>query len=173
MRAAPVLRAVDVQRGFVNAHTEHVPALVEAAHAVYGTAAAARFRNKPAPPFRRLLGRNRMGPGDPDHAPAFHPKEGARIVEKTGYTAVNDALLALLQRRPGAPVHVCGIETDACVLKTALDLFDAGFEPLVLADLCGSMSGADAREEAPRVLERTIGPERILRGFRPGKGEPQ
>jgi len=35
-------------------------------------------------------------------------------------------------------VFIHGIDTDMCVLKIAMDLFDLGIEPVVLTDCCAS-----------------------------------
>lgn len=56
------LLMVDVQRGFINASTEHIPALVKAAQPEYEHVVATRFFNPNPSPFRTLLQWERFSP---------------------------------------------------------------------------------------------------------------
>ena len=44
---------------------------------------------------------------------------------------------------------------------TAVDLFQNGFRPVVLADACASHAGPDYHEAGLRLLERLIGRRQI------------
>lgn len=65
--------------------------------------------------------------------------EGAAFVEKTSFSAVNEADFAKkvssLRRRQ---VLLCGIETHICVLQTALGFMEKGFDVYILRDCCSS-----------------------------------
>ena len=61
-------------------------------------------------------------------------------------------------------VHLCGIATDNCVLKSAVDLFEAGLEPLVLAADCASHGGPECHAAGLLLLARFIGAERVIEG---------
>jgi nicotinamidase-related amidase len=54
-------------------------------------------------------------------------------------------------------VHLCGFDTDCCVLATAYDLFDQGIKPVILEDLTWSTSKEKLHHPALRILERNIG----------------
>lgn len=58
-------------------------------------------------------------------------------------------------------VAVVGIDTDMCVLKIAMDLFDQGIEPIVLTDCCASTAGLQAHLAGLAVLSRNIGAQRL------------
>jgi nicotinamidase-related amidase len=60
-------------------------------------------------------------------------------------------------------VHVCGVDTDQCVLATVLTAFDAGLEPVVLADLCLSCAGEAPHEAGLVALRRAIGEDHVVR----------
>ncbi|HOV04642.1 MAG TPA: hydrolase [Hyphomicrobiales bacterium] len=66
----------------------------------------------------------------------------ARVFEKLAFSAMRDARTAkaLVDRRgSGRPqVVVCGIEAHVCVLQTALDLKERGFDVFVVADAVSS-----------------------------------
>ncbi len=47
-------------------------------------------------------------------------------------------LFRTLTSRGIEELHLCGIDTDACVLATAYDAFDLNFRVKVLFDLCYS-----------------------------------
>ena len=55
-----------------------------------------------------------------------------------------------LQRSEKINVVICGIESHVCVLQTALDLKEQGYQPVVVADCVGSRNS----EEKQIVLQR-------------------
>jgi nicotinamidase-related amidase len=59
-------------------------------------------------------------------------------------------------------IYIAGIDTDNCVLKCAVDLFEAGFVPVILADCCMSHAGIEAHQAALKILPRFIGPAQII-----------
>ena len=54
-------------------------------------------------------------------------------------------------------IHICGIDTEGCVLKTAVDLFDAGVRPVVLVVACASTGGDELHRIGLRTMRRLIG----------------
>jgi len=52
---------------------------------------------------------------------------------------------------------LCGIATDGCVLKTAVDAFERGIEPVVVVDACASHAGNAVHEAGLLLLGRFIG----------------
>lgn len=54
-------------------------------------------------------------------------------------------------------VHLCGFDTDCCVLATAYDLFDQGIKPVVLGNLTWSTSKEKLHTPALQMLKRNIG----------------
>ena len=158
---ADFLLIIDVQRGFINDWTGAIPARVEALQADYRCVIATRFINPPGSLHRRLLGWPRFAPGSRDIELAFRPRDDARVVDKTTYTAVTPDLLGELERGGIEEVHLCGIATDNCVLKTAVDLFEAGIKPVVLADACASHGGPECHACGIRLLKRFIGESQV------------
>ena len=62
-----------------------------------------------------------------------------------------------------------GIDTDMCVLKCAMDLFDLGLEPVVWADCCASTAGLQAHLAGLAILGRNIGAHQLrLSGLNDG-----
>jgi len=54
-------------------------------------------------------------------------------------------------------VHLCGFDTDCCVLATTYDLFDQGIKPVLLENLTWSTSKDNLHESAIQMIERNVG----------------
>jgi nicotinamidase-related amidase len=94
------------------------------------------------------------------HTVALHadlaPLAGAgRVFDKTGYDAFGSAAFrdAVLTRRPGA-LALCGVETDVCVLATALSAVDLGLRVIVVEDAVASAETAGHRAALDAVYPR-------------------
>lgn len=59
-----------------------------------------------------------------------------KIIDKTIYSAVNEELEIYIKENNINEIYLCGFDTDACILKTAIDLFEKGYEIFVLKDYC-------------------------------------
>lgn len=72
-----------------------------------------------------------------------------------------DELASYLRQQHIERVFWAGIDTDMCVLKVAMDIFDIGIEPIVLTDCCASTAGLQAHLAGLAVLSRNIGANRL------------
>ena len=78
--------------------------------------------------------------------------------EKHTYSALkNKELLTSLKEKGIETIHLCGVDSDACVLATAFDAFDEGFSVKILFDLSYSRGGFQdaAKQIALRNLQIT------------------
>ena len=157
-----VLLIVDVQNGFINEWTRHVPSRVQDLQAQYDRVVATRFYNPQKSLYRKLMQWERFMLGSDDTRLAFTPRGDARIIDKSTYTCVDSAFLEELFRDFVQTVHICGIATDNCVLKCAVDLFEGGIEPIVLADACGSHGGLECHQAGLMLLRRFIGDKQVV-----------
>lgn len=155
-----VLAVIDVQIGFVNDSTRHIPERVESLQIPFDRVFATRFENAPDSPFREFLGLERFAPGMPETELAFVPRHDARIIVKNTYSAASGEIKEA-GKQAGGVVYLCGIATDNCVLATAVDLFDAGLRPVVIADCCASHAGPRYHEAALMILKRLIGERQV------------
>lgn len=153
---------IDVQRGFINEATMHIPDIVYDLQYEYEHVAVTQFFNAPGSPWRKLLQWQRFDRDGDDFPLAFEPCEHALVLEKSTYSAVTNRLLNWISAYDITDVHLCGIATDACVLKTALDLFEQEFRPVVLAHACASHGGVDCHNEALHLLGRQIGDKQVI-----------
>ncbi len=83
--------------------------------------------------------------------------ESATPIIKSSFSCCDDttfrARLASLGRKT---VLLAGIEAHVCILQTALDLLETGYQPVVVLDATSSRNGHD-REIAARRIEREGG----------------
>jgi len=155
------LLVVDVQNGFVNPYTAHVPGrirrLVE--RGGHDPVLVTRFVNAPGGPYRRFLDWHACAePPETDLAPELAPLAAPdRVFEKPGFTGIPDDLAAYLRDLDAEEIEIVGIDTDMCVLKVAMDVFDLGIRPVVLVDCCASTAGLQAHLAGLAVLARNIG----------------
>lgn len=156
------LLIIDVQVGFVNDATRHIVPRIEALQKQYTHVYATRFINAEGSPYRKLLDWHRFYDSSADVPLAFDPVDHAVIIDKNIYTCVDDAFLNDLRSKGVEEVAICGIDTDACVSACAVDLFENGFRPVLLAEACASHAGAEYHEAALRILTRLIGKDQIV-----------
>lgn len=156
------LLIVDVQKGFVNEKTMHIPALVEKLQYQYDLVIATRFINLPDSQYRRLIKWDHLSPDSEEIELAFNLKEDGVVIDKYIYTCVDDEFVKLLIEHDIEAVDVCGIDTDICVTKCAVDLFERDITPFVLKDFCATHAGLDLQEAALAILARYIGHSQII-----------
>ncbi|RJP20062.1 MAG: hydrolase [Candidatus Abyssobacteria bacterium SURF_5] len=69
---------------------------------------------------------------------------GLEPIEKVSFSCFGDSRFAsAVSRLNRAQLIVCGIETHICVAQTVLDALEAGYQPQVAADACGSRRESD------------------------------
>jgi nicotinamidase-related amidase len=108
--------------------------------------------------------RKLYGPPDTDLPPELKPcsEDGAIIIDKRTYSALTDEALRLIDRHGWTDVVICGIDTELCVLATALDAFDNGLTPWVVGDASASTGGQAAHDAGLLVMARGIGDQQIV-----------
>jgi len=156
------LLVIDVQKGFINEHTAHIPALIQELLPSYQTIFATRFYNPEGSNYRRLMNWHRFSRESPDMELAFKPTENVMIIDKPVYTCVTDTFLATLDDLAITEIHIVGIDTDICVSKCAVDLFERERTPFVLAKYCASCAGPKFHKAALQILPRYIGENQII-----------
>jgi nicotinamidase-related amidase len=162
---ADPLLVVDVQLGFLNPFTRHIPGrivrLIERGE--HDPILFTSFVNKADGPYRRFLDWHECA-GEPDTllAPELERfAEPDRVFAKPGYAGLSDELAQHLQERGYDQIVLAGIDTDMCVLKVAMDVFDLGIRPIILVDCCASTSGLQSHLAGLAVLARNIGADQL------------
>lgn len=168
------LLVVDVQNGFVNDQSKHVLRAIADLTTQWADAGRptvfTRYWNYTGSPWERLIGwRALYGPPETDLAPELlelASKPNAHILDKRVYTALTPEGLALLAELGVTDVVICGIATDACVFKTALDAFEQGFTPWVVRDAVASNAtrhkAAEIHDSALLLISRLVGDGQVI-----------
>jgi nicotinamidase-related amidase len=159
------LLVVDVQHGFINEFTRHVPGRIKRLIEMgdYAPVLFTLFVNTPESPYQRLLDWHACaGPPDTELVDELVPlAQHDNVFHKHGLTGVPDDLAERMRRERFSQMSVVGIDTDMCVLKIAMDIFDLGIEPLLLVDCCASTAGLQAHLAGLAILSRNIGPHQL------------
>lgn len=157
-----VLLIIDLQHGFITVDTEHIvkPIRAVAATGVYDLVVATRFMNPPGSPFRSLLHWDGMTAPEDTALLPISSNPSPIVLYKTGYNGA--AVVCNRLAGLNVSVDVVGVDTDACVLATALGLFDAGIDVGVFSNLCASTGGPAMHAAGLAVLERQLGKRRVM-----------
>ncbi len=163
MPSAPkVLIVVDAQKGFVTASSERVLPQLEALQSRFDRVILTKFQNPDPSPFRRILDYCELSPESPDTALAIKPRDDAVVISRALYTCITAELQGILSGWGVCEVYVAGIATEACVLKTALDLFEADIRPIVIADACASDKNDRFHTMAIELITSLIGGDNVI-----------
>jgi nicotinamidase-related amidase len=163
------LIVVDVQNGFLNHHSR--PMLATLSRLVTAWARSGRpvvftrYFNPPGSSFDRLLNWTRLQePPETDIAAevAHHATDAAAVIDKTGYSCFTDDFRALLAQRGWRDLYFCGVATESCVLKSAVDAFEFGLVPWIITDASASDAGAGVHEAGLTVARRFIGAHHLV-----------
>ncbi len=157
------LLILDVQKGFINEYTKVIPALVQELQYNYDHVFILKFFN-PGNKFRfvKWMSFNKFMKDSVETELAFEPKENSKIIEKFTYSCVNTKFLKNLYDIGINEVHICGINTDICVMANALALFDNDdFKPIVLSKYCASTRGESQHNYALECLSHALGEQHI------------
>lgn len=157
------LVVVDVQTGFVRPRSRHVvPGIVDLVRqwkAAGGDVVFTRFLNYEGSPYERLIGWTRMLQApETDLIPELEPYlQGSIVLDKTSYSLFNDPGAQLVADHGWSDLVICGIATESCVCKTAVDAFERDLTPWVVVDACASHAGEEAHDAGILVTSRFIG----------------
>lgn len=84
------------------------------------------------------------------------------VLEKSVYTAYSKKLINIINDNNIELINICGIDTECCVLKTAFDLFENGYDVKVLKDYSGSTHGMKSNKTALSIIARNIGKDNVI-----------
>jgi len=156
------LLIIDLQQGFINQHTSHIPTKIAGLLGKYDLVIATQFVNPPGSNFRKLLHWHHLSEGDSSTQMAIALNSDAVIIKKEGYSCLNNDFMKLIREKGLDYIDICGLDTEGFVLKSAVDLFEVGVTPRVLSNYCASSGGQDYHKAGIKVLKRTIGEKQVI-----------
>ncbi len=158
-----LLLVIDLQSNFVNDFTKTIPnkvrMLLESKR--FDNVVFTKFLNDKNSQFYNVL--NYKGCIEERDRAIVVDTGNARIIEKKVYTAYNDELVKYIKDNNINTIYLCGIDTNACVLKTALDLFENNYDVKVIEDCSMSHSGKEYHDFSIKLLEKLIGKDNIIK----------
>lgn len=168
--ATTALVVVDMQNGFVNDRSRHVAPVVADVVRRWQTAGGdtifTRYFNYEDSPYERLIHWSRMRTAPEtdliEELLPYATTERAHVLDKTIYSLFSAEGAALVRAHAWTDLLICGIATDGCVLKTAVDAFEAGYTPWVLRDASASHAGHAVHEAGLLLIGRFIGRDQVL-----------
>lgn len=162
----PVLVVIDAQNGFVNENSRvvvpRIKNLIQECTPRGIPIVFTRFINTPGSPFETLIDWPHVT-SEPEIDIVSELEDLAQeIVNKHFYSAFSDNFDRLVQDRAWKTLIICGIATESCVLKTAVDAFERNLRPIVITDACASDAGAESHEAGLLVLKYLIGERQMI-----------
>lgn len=152
---------IDVQNYFVNELTKSIPEKI-AKHmnkADYDFIVFTKFINKKGSNFFKLLNWTKMLSGNETeiHNSLIKFSDKKNIFTKTSYSIFKaKGLSEYFKKNKISSLYLCGIDTEACVLASAFEAFDLGFDVKIIKELCSSHSGNSLHNSAFRIIEKCI-----------------
>ncbi len=169
MNASSVLVVVDVQKGFLSEFSSPVVPtivdLVERWQASGGDTLFTRYLNPPGSQYERLMRWTELR-----DAPATDIVEelslcvakATGVIDKTIYSLFNEEGAAVVKEHGWTDLYICGIDTNSCVLKTAVDAFERDLTPWILTDASASHSGVHVHDAGLLVATKFIGIDQLI-----------
>ncbi|GAA1398438.1 isochorismatase family cysteine hydrolase [Catellatospora coxensis] len=158
-----VLVVVDMQLGFVHPNSEYVvPRVVDLVKRwsdAGGALIFTRFLNWADSPFERFFSWSAlMNSPQTDLIPELEPyAASAIVVDKPFYTLFTAEGEQAISAGGWTDLVICGLTTESCVLKTAVDTFERHLTPWVVTDASATHAGQHAHEAGLLVISRFIG----------------
>lgn len=157
-----LLLVIDVQRDFINKNTKDyvskIKELIDSKE--FDDISFTKFINNENSKWYKEL--NYSGCMDKEGQSIVLDTKEYKIFEKTIYSALNDEFRTYIKEKNISQIYLCGFDTDACVSKTAIDLFENDYDVYVLKDYCMSHVGVELHNTIINNLIRLIGKNRIV-----------
>lgn len=157
-----ILIIVDAQKGFITDCSSHVLSRLDTLQHQFDHVIFTKFYNPDPSPFREILDYHKLPPSDADTELALTPRKDAIIIERPLYTCLTSELREHLERLDAKEVYVCGVATEACVLKTVLDLFEHNIRPYVIENICASDQDKHYHDIAISLMKKLVGKDQII-----------
>lgn len=149
---------VDVQNCFVNGNTSHLPEKIKEMVPRYEEVVFTRFVNHDRSNFA-AHGYHKC---KNEEESAIHPTlaqiaAGKKVFTKSTFSAFKaEGLVGHLKSKGVQEVHICGTDTEACVMASAYEAFDLGFRVKVLYGLCASCNGKEFHDAGMMVIKKSL-----------------
>lgn len=157
-----LLLVIDVQKDFINENTKPILSKIEELvnNGQFENVAFTKFINDVNSIWYKDL--NYRGCLTEEQQQIAINTKDYKVFDKRIYSSLNDELKRYLMENDIDEIYLCGFDTDACVFKTALDLFENDYNVYVLKDYCMSGKSVELHNVYIDNLARLIGKYRII-----------
>ncbi len=121
-----------------------------------------RFHNRKGSPYELLMGWQRLRSEEETNIAEELSTFSAQIIDKDFYSAFTNDFERLLNENRWRTLILCGVATESCVMKTAVDAFERNLTPVVISDATASHAGVDVHCAGLMILGRFIGKDQLV-----------
>lgn len=162
---ADMLLVVDMQNGFVNDRTSHIIPeilkLISICNENNIPVAFTRFINRDNSGYVKWINWSRfMSKPETSLVNELMPYAN-NVFDKYGYTSFSQEFSEFVEKNHTDRIFICGVATDGCVLKSAVDSFERDIEPVVIENACASHAGKEVSDAGLLLISRFIGKNQI------------
>lgn len=164
-----ILIIVDMQNGFVSCKrtrqlSERIKDLMK--RRLFDVVIATRFFNDDNSMYEKIFSWKRLKSEEDRTVPSGIAEYVDYFADKYIYNCVNASFIQrLCQLNDGEypeKVFVIGVDTDCCVLATAMSLFENNIRPIVLTKYVDSNGGTESHKAGLLVMKRLIGENQLV-----------
>ncbi|MCW5312710.1 isochorismatase family protein [Nostoc sp. KVJ3] len=158
------LFVIDIQNGFISENTKHIIQRIKSLldQDIFEYVIFTRFINSFESPYVKYLNwYGLLSEIDQRIVSEIEPFVN-KVFDKTIYTACNVETITFIKERNIQTIFVCGIDSEACVLKTAVDFFESNIRSYFLEYYSASNGGDNCQKAAILVLSQLIGVNHII-----------
>ena len=155
------LIVIDIQNYFVNEHTKSIPERI--AQFIdknkFDFVLFTKFLNREGSNYFKLLNWKKcLSSPDTDIHPALEKFVNENnLFEKASYSIFKSKkFVDFLRKNQITKLYLCGTDIDVCVLASAFDAFDLGYEIEVLIHLSASHSGERMNKAAQEIIKKSL-----------------
>lgn len=157
-----LLLIIDLQKVFINKNTRKLPKKINKIinDKKYNKVAFTRFNNFDDSIYVKKLKWKKCI--NVDDKKIMIDVGNNKVFNKYVYSAVNEEFIKFIKENNITNIYLCGIDIECCVLKTAIDLFELGYNVYVLKDYCTCTHGIIRKNNALKIIKRCIGKDNVI-----------
>lgn len=157
-----LLLIIDLQKVFINKNTRKLPKKINKIinDKKYNKIAFTRFNNFDDSIYVKKLKWKKCI--NVDDKKIMIDIGNNKVFNKYVYSAVNEEFIKFIKENNITNIYLCGIDIECCVLKTAFDLFELGYNVYVLKDYCTCTHGIIRKNNALKIIKRCIGKDNVI-----------
>ena len=158
-----LLLIIDMQEGFRNAKSEIIlPNLLKLKNSFKGKIVFSKFVNTKNSLFEKQLNWTKFQNNEDKKLFSELQTSNNIELEHDTYTVLNKKLKEFIIKNKITKIYLCGIYTDVCIIKTAMDLFDNNIKTFVIEDACNSLHRKISHDSAIDSLKHILGKKQII-----------